>query len=118
MSFFYNRQISISRIQPAQTAGPSGYRAPLQAIEEQIFSGLQVNAREAGRGGQPLADVPADVVGRTMWRFVFPLGSTIPPGAIRKDDIITDDLGRRFKALAPDWKSANGIQIMGELLVS
>lgn len=116
-SFFYQRVISVARIRPARTTGASGYRAPQQGLEEQIFSSLPVNIRMAGPGERPLADVPADVTGRTMWKFVFPFGA-VPPGSIRKDDIATDDLGRRFKLMTPDWKSVGAIQAEAELLVA
>lgn len=118
MSFFYQRTIQITRITPVETVGSQSYRSAEQWQEQIIITDLVVNIRQMTRGGPPLPDVPADVVGRGMWRIVFPLNAPVTHYQVHKDDIATDDLGRRFKLMMPDWKSVGGIQIEAELLTS
>jgi hypothetical protein len=114
VSFLYPRTISVGRVTALRAGGNQGYRSAAQTQETAVLTGLPANIRFRSDGPRPLPGVPADAVGRTMWRILLP-GNAAAPGSIHKDDIATDDLGRRFKLMMPDWKSGMGIQIEAEL---
>lgn len=112
-SAIYLRTVSISR-QSQLATGNVGYRSSNASLEVVLFSGLSANIMFQTRGPNPLADVPAGTVGRTIW-FGFVPAASVPAGSVRHNDVLSDDLGRRFKMNEPEW-GAIDVRIELELL--
>lgn len=110
------RLVTISR-EPQIAAGNVGYRAMLQSQEVVVFTDIPASIQYVMRGPDPVAKVPSDRVGRGLWR-AFLEGESIPTGSIHRDDIMTDDLGRRWKVNEPSWGSLNIVQLEAELLAA
>lgn len=114
-SGLYDRLLEISRFPDiGATAGVVGYRSTVASAETVVLSDLPATIDFTTRGPDPVSKVPSDAVGRTLWRIFVPAGS-VSPGAIHRDDIATDDLGRRYKLNEPLWGSID-VQIEAELL--
>jgi len=101
MSFIYPRTISISRpaTDPVPTLTP-GYRDLDPTAETSVAVGIPASIQADRTGGSNKADLPSDV-SSTVWRIFF-RGDL---GLLRDRDIITDDLGTRYKVIGAYWNS-------------
>jgi len=95
------RTISISRIGDLPT-GDAGYRSGDRGSETVVLTGLACDIQFVTRGPDPAPKVPEDTVGRQLWR-IFVLANAVAVNAIKRNDVATDDLGRRFKLNDMYW---------------
>lgn len=111
MSFIYPRTISITRPGTIAGVGAQGYSGAAAANETSIAANIPASIQLERQGPAALAGVPADTIGRGLWRIYFKL----PRGTVQERDIITDDLGNRFQVTNPYWDSL-GYNVTAETL--
>jgi hypothetical protein len=99
VSFLYPRLISISRQNRDVSPGAQPYGGVTQSNETVIASGISAHIQVDRQGTAPVAKLPADAAGESIWKVIFK-GAL---GLTRTGDIITDDLGNRFQVIAADW---------------
>ena len=112
MSWIYNRVISVSR-QPVSTGGGvQPYSGMNPSAEQPILTDIKASIQLARERGKPEADVPADREGKSLWKVFF---RGVALGAVKTNDIITDDLGVRYQVVLPWWDSF-GYNLLAERL--
>lgn len=104
MSFLYPRTISVTRQTPVTAVGAVQYSAVQESQETGIATGLPASIQLDRSGRRPDPNLPADIVGRTLWRVLIPLASAAK-GLIQANDVITDDLNVRYQVVGPYWNS-------------
>lgn len=104
MSFLYPRTIKITRQAPVTAVGAVQYSAVQAFQETSVAVGLPASIQLDRTGRKPDANLPADIVGRTLWRILIPLGAAAQ-GLIQANDVITDDLNVRYQVVGPYWNS-------------
>lgn len=114
MSFIYPRTITITRQAKITAAGTSGYSGLQPAKETVVATALPASIQLDKTGSRPIPGVPADTMGRGDYNIFIPmhlatLGETV------EGDVITDDLGVRYKVTNAYWNSL-GYNIRGEML--
>lgn len=66
------------------------------------MSGLPASVQFSRRAGQPDPGLPADVVSASGFNIFIPLAWSVL-GQIDENDIVTDDLGKRYQVVAAYW---------------
>lgn len=103
MGFIYPRTITISRPGAQTGEGMLGYGGETQAAETQVATSVPASIQERREGQRNPTGLPGDGTRPTYYIF-------IPKRALARDgmkalDVITDDLGVRYKVVAPYWDS-------------
>lgn len=107
MSFIYPRTITITRPAPQQTAGGlQGYGGRTEAGETELATGVPCSVQGRREGTRNPPGLPADG-NKASWRIYTPLGA-VDDGFVRDNDVLTDDLGRRFGVVADYTNSLGG----------
>ncbi len=104
MSFLYPRTINVTRPAAQSGVGAIGYGALQASTETPVATGLPANIQLDRLGKRLDAHLPADTAGRSMWRVFIPLASAAN-GLIHANDVVIDDLGRRYQVSEPYWNS-------------
>jgi hypothetical protein len=101
MSFIYPRTIKITRpaTDPEPTLTPT-YRSLDPGAETPIASDIPASIQASRQGGANKSGLPSSV-NSTLWRIFF----RGEPGLLQDRDIITDDLGNRYKVIGAYWNS-------------
>lgn len=114
MSFLYPRLVSIRRPNPQTGTGAIGYGGETAANETALFAGTKYAAsiqHRSGKGKQG-GMLPADAPSRADWYIFIRMPNL---GDITENDIIVDDLGKRYQTIAAYWNSL-GFRVSAELL--
>ena len=99
MSFLYPRTISVTRPNEQTGAGvlPYGGLSPNNETPVTLAQGLAASIQLASATKKNGTGLPGDV-GLNQWSiYIFML----PAGIVQTADVVTDDLGRRFKIDSP-----------------
>jgi hypothetical protein len=114
MSFIYPRVVSVRRPNADAAVGAQPYSGLSEGNETQIAAGLPASIQLARKGGGPDAGVPSDAYGRVSFNVLIPAGSA-SIGLITENDIIVDDLGKRYQVSGAYWNSL-GYNLTTDLL--
>lgn len=87
-----NRTVSVIRPQQQTGVGAVGYGGNTAANETVLMSGWPTSALQGAKGEKGGVSLPGDVR-NPWWAILLPQFAGI---VLRSDDIITDDLGRRY----------------------
>jgi hypothetical protein len=98
-NFLYPRVISLSRPNADAVVGAQPYSGVLETNETVILTGVPAHIQVDRQGTSPVAKLPADAAGQSIWKIIFKL----PLGTVQSGDILTDDLGERYQVIASDW---------------
>ena len=101
MSFIYPRTIAITRPPESAGVGFQGYTELSPGSEDPVVSGLQASIQLAGQPGNPTG-LPSGV-NLNDYRIFVPR-QLLAKGIVKIRDVITDDLGVRYKVIAPYWE--------------
>jgi len=116
MSILYPRTISIRRestITPPAQQGQIGYGGAAPVSESIIASGLSASIQYERVGRENPSRLPTDTR-RSTWLILIPL-SDADFGLITENDIVLDDLGKRYQVYAADFQPL-GYNLHAELL--
>jgi hypothetical protein len=100
MSFLYPRCISISRPNLDTGIGAQPYGGVLQSNETRIACGIAAHIEAERQGTSPVARLPADAAGESIWRIMFRASRSL----VQSRDIITDELGNRYQVISASWQ--------------
>lgn len=100
----YSRTISINHPNPVAAPGAvnvatlvTNYSGVTEANEAVLFSGIPASIQYKDRDLRPTAPLPADSMRPGGWNIYIPLSAGIVAGQINEDDIVVDDVGRRYQ---------------------
>jgi hypothetical protein len=110
----YPRIVTIHRPNANNAPGDRGYSGLTKAAETVVASNLSASIQLRSRGGEPDASVPADAYGRASWNIFIPV-AVIAIGTVTENDVIVDDLGKRYQVAGAEW-SPLGYNITADLL--
>jgi len=110
VSFLYPRTIDVKRHSTAGGVGFVGYSGLSDGDLTPVLSGVEASIQLKRSGGTPEAKLPADG-DKSQWRILF----NASLGTVTENDLIIDDLGKRYQVKAAYWNSL-GYQCMCELL--
>jgi hypothetical protein len=99
VSYLYPRVIAITRPNLDTGVGAQPYGGLLVSNETQIASGVPAHIEADRQGKDPVARLPGDAAGESIWKIIFKL----PLGTVQTSDIITDELGNRYQVIQADW---------------
>ena len=120
MSILYPRTVSVRRQKASGAVGGKvGYGGDNPNTEAVIASGLSASIQYKRVGVANPTNLPADSR-RPQWVIVIPqAGNTtnISLGLIAENDVVQDEIGRRYQVYAADWQ-VTGYQLLVELLNS
>lgn len=114
MSFLYPRTVTVRRPNPQTGTGAIGYGGETAANETALLFGQAFPAsiqHRSGKGKQG-GSLPADAPSRADWYIFIRAPNN---GDITENDIIVDDLGKRYQVIAAYWNSL-GYRVSAELL--
>lgn len=114
MSFIYPRVVAITRPNQQTAVGAVAYSGLLPSDESPIAASLPASIQLDRSGKDPLGQTPSDTDGRTNWRILIPRAAAAL-GLIKQGDVVTDDLGLRYKVTGPYWNSL-GHNLLCELM--
>lgn len=106
-SFIYSRTIAIHR--PAVIAAPgsanvatlvSAYSGDTIASETVLFTGIAASIQYKDRDLRATAPLPADTTRPGGWNIYIPRAAGIDEGAITENDVVIDEVGRRYQVEA------------------
>lgn len=112
MSFLYPRTVSVRRPNPQTGTGAIGYGGETAANETQLLAGLPASIQHRSGKGKQGGSLPADAPSRADW-YIFIRAPNL--GDITENDIVVDDLGKRYQVIAGYWNSL-GYRVSAELL--
>ena len=114
MPNLYPRTISVRRQGTAPQVGQVGFGGDAPVQETVIFTSLcaSIQYSTIGRGNQ--ANLPTDSR-RSTWLIMLPANSPATLGTITENDIIQDDVGKRYQVYAADYQVL-GYNIRADLL--
>lgn len=115
MSFIYPRTIDVHR--PNSTPGEAGavaYQGETAANESVLLQQLGASIQHRSGKGSGNTGLPADAPKKADW-YIFIPSCDASLGSISENDIIIDDLGKRYQIIAAYWNSL-GYRIAAELL--
>ncbi len=115
MSFIYPRTASFYRPNPVVAPGDIGYSGESSDSQAPIASAVPCSIQYKRASGGLAANLPADVVSKSIWIFFIPLSAGFVLGTLKDRDIAMDDLGVRYQVAADYWNSL-GYQIACERL--
>jgi hypothetical protein len=99
----YPRTVFVSRPNPASPAvGAQGYSALQSAGETVLYTGIPASIQLTRKAGKPDPMVPADPGSLPGWRIFVP-GYALSLGQVTENDIVTDDLGKRYQVIGAYW---------------
>lgn len=110
MSFIFPRTITVKRHTATAGKGFVGYSGVTDGDLTVILSNVQASIQLKRSGGSPEAKLPADG-DKTKWRIMFQAAV----GTVTENDLIIDDLGKRYQVKGAYWNSL-GYQCACELL--
>ena len=98
--------IAVTRPTPAtgNAVGLQPYSAAIESNEVAVASNLPASIQHKKDGRKPEADLPNDVSKLPYYNIFLP-ASAAALGLIKRQDIITDDLGIRYQVQSPYWNS-------------
>lgn len=102
MSFHYPHTVSIYRPDPQKFVGPQGYGGQKRCKEELRFKDVPAGIQQKGATGAGVVRLPADS-NKALWEILF----ILPKDAVQNNDIIVDELGRRFQVDQAYWTPMN-----------
>jgi len=119
VNLLYPRTVSVSRMKTAASGntpqvGDVGFRgdAPVTG-ETVIIANVPANVSYRGSNLRNPADLPTDARG-SRYLITIPAANA-PCGSITYGDIVTDDVGLRYRVAAPDFQLL-GYELQVELL--
>jgi hypothetical protein len=115
MSTLYPRTISVRRQSVTAQFGTTAFGGDAPTQETIIASGVpaSIQYERFGRGNE--ANLPTDSR-RSAWLILIPLNAVgVTLGTIIENDIIADDLGKRYQVYASDYQPL-GYNLHAELL--
>jgi hypothetical protein len=112
MSFMYPRTISVKRPATNSGTGAIGYGGELPSTETSILSGMAASIQHRSGQGRTVTGLPADAPKGADWYIFVPKAAE---GSITENDIITDDLFKRYQVIAAYWNSL-GYRVAAQLL--
>lgn len=86
------------------------YSGDTAASEGLLYSGVPAAIQYKDRDTRPTTPLPADTTRPGGWNIYLPLYAGLPPIGIMENDIIADDLGKRYQVEAAD-QSAIGFKL-------
>ena len=101
MSFIYPRTISVKRPAANSGTGSIGYGGEIPSTETAIASGLPASIQHHSGQGRTVTGLPADAPKGADW-YIF-LKAAVAEGTITENDIVIDDLGKRYHVIAAYW---------------
>lgn len=116
MSTLYPRIISVRRkiiTTPTTSQGQIGYQGADPFTEFVVAAGLPCSIQYERVGRESAARLPTDTR-RSTWLILIPVYAA-GIGLITEDDIILDDLGKRYQVYAADFQPL-GYNLHSELL--
>lgn len=103
-SWIYSRTISIRRSNALIAVGSSNvstlassYSGLTVAAETTIYSGLPASIQWQTEAYRPTTNLPGDTTRSGGWNIYLPKSVNIVAGAINENDIVVDDVGRRYQ---------------------
>lgn len=115
MSFLYPRTVDVHR--PNSTPGQAGavaYQGETMANESVLLTGLPASIQHRSGKGAGNTGLPADAPKKADFYIFIPRCSAAL-GSISENDVVIDDLGKRYQIIAAYWNSL-GYRISAELL--
>jgi hypothetical protein len=103
-SFLYPRTIEIHR--PGVVAAPgsanvatlvASYSGETIATETVLFTGIPASIQYKDRDLRPTSPLPADATRPGGWNIYIPLSAGIANGSVAENDIVVDEVGRRYQ---------------------
>lgn len=106
MSFLYPFTISVRRPKQSASVGDRGYGAQAgSADEDVILAGpIVCSIQENGTPLPSKTRLPADPK-QPAWLVLVPRSVGLGKDAVKRADIVVDDIGRRFQVVAAIWTS-------------
>jgi hypothetical protein len=114
VSFIYPRTVSIRRPSVDNAVGAQPYSGLTEANETQVAGGLPASIQLARKGGAPDAGTPSDSYGRVTFNIFIPARAAAL-GLITENDIVVDDLAKRYQVSGAYWNSL-GYNLTADLL--
>lgn len=114
MSFLYPRLIDVHRPNVSSGAGAQPYQGVTAANESVLATGLPASIQHRSGKGAGNTGLPADAPKKADW-YIFIPASAAALGSISENDIIVDDLSKRYQVIAAYWNSL-GFRLAAELL--
>lgn len=107
VNVIYPRTVSIRRPKTEPGIGVQGYGGVAPMNEIVIASGLIASIQYERVGLKNVANLPTDSR-RSTWLIIIPVSASPSllgtPGLITENDIVVDDLGKRYQVYAADWQ--------------
>ena len=114
MSFIYPRVIAITRPTAQTGIGAVGYGGNTKVAETPIVSGIPASIQLKKEGSAPPTNLPGDVSKRPFYLVMIPLAA-VAFGIIKRQDIVTDELGNRYQVQSDYWNSLGYALLTEEL---
>ncbi len=115
MSFFYPNRIRISRPVVETQLGVQDYKDERPRKERTILFNQAASIQLNKQGPPPGAQLPADMLHRTLWRILLPMGA-VAKGAIERADVVTDELKNRYAVVGSYLTALNAYELYCERL--
>lgn len=115
VNLLYPRIISVRRQNSTVQVGQGAFGGDTPVNETVVLTNIPANIsyERVGRANQ--ANLPTDAR-RSTWLIVLPAINSVL-GSILEDDVVVDDLGKRYQLYASDW-TILGYSLHGELLIT
>lgn len=114
MSFLYPRTINIHRPAVADGTGALPYQGETAVAESTTLLSLPASIQHRSGKGSGNTGLPADAPKKADWYIFIPAHAACL-GSVTENDIVIDDLGKRYQIIAAYWNSL-GYRIAAELL--
>jgi hypothetical protein len=105
--FLYSRVIDIHRADPVAVSGAANVatlEAPYSGVtstsETVLYTGVAASIQYKDRDLRLTAPLPADTTRPGGWNIYIPNSAGIPASGITENDIVIDELGRRYQVEA------------------
>ena len=105
--FLYSRLIDIHRAVPVAVSGAANvatletpYSGTTVADETVIYAGIAASIQYDTRDMRLTAPLPADTARPGGWNIYIPGSAGIPASGITENDIVIDEIGRRYQVEA------------------
>lgn len=98
MSFLFPNTIEIHRPRSETDVGAVGYMGVEEISEMLVVGGLAASIQARSGSSRPSGgDLPSSPPAPITWKIYIQTNSLIPPGSIHEQDIVVDEIGRRFQ---------------------
>lgn len=98
-NFLFPSSITITRPNAQSAVGVQAYGGLLVANETVIASGIAAHIQADRQGTTPMARVPGDAAGESIWKIIFKGAASL----VKERDFITDEQNKRYQVISADW---------------